>query len=277
MSETIVPPDPPVTPRLEFSRFTDSDVESLALVLSDPEVSRSLTAKATTPEQCRACAAKRIAWHNSAWETHGYGVWALRDRKATVASQNGILGWCGFGEPDVGSDPEILYGLSRAHWGIGLATEAAHGAIKWLFDNRIADGVSAIIFARLNPGSIGVTKKLGMTRRGTMSFAGFLPDPDLACDVLDYEIWRLRDGTCMDLSDLLFQAPYKAGQIVSLGVANRGETEDTLRTAALERPDCQTLDPATVTTRVQESFRLGLSETTMDWYHVTCDVWQNER
>jgi len=59
-----------------------------------------------------------------------------------------LLGWCGFAAPEAeGHDPEILYGLARAFWGQGLASEAA---IAWLFWHTQAPGLSALIFGRLN-------------------------------------------------------------------------------------------------------------------------------
>lgn len=266
------PDSVPFSDRLIFSRFTEDDAEGLAAVLSDPEVTRSITAKATTPDQCLASARKRIGWHNAAWETDGYGVWALRERNGPEPRP--IIGWCGFAEPDVGTDPEILYGLSRSTWGNGLATEGATAAIDWLCDNDVADGISAIIFARLNPGSVAVTKKLGMVRRGTMDFADFLPDPVLARDVLDYEIWRMQHGACIDPKAMLFQAPYKAGQIVSIGTADRDETEAALCTAALARPNFGDGDESEIRVTIADAFRLGLNETTMDWYHVSRSQWQ---
>lgn len=263
----------PSTNRLRFDRFAEADAPGLADVLSDPEVTRSLTAKATTPEQCLACAEKRIAWHNGTWESRSYGVWAVRATDSTIAPPARILGWCGFAEPDVGEDPEILYGLSRACWGKGLASEAAKGAIQWLFDSDIADGASAIIFGRLNPGSLAVAKKLGMARRGTMDFEDFLPDRNLARDVLDYEIWRLREGDCLDPEALLFQAPYKAGQIVTLGIAEPAEIKTALCTAASARPDFSSADRDEVHRKVRAAFAQGQIETTMEWYHVSKAAW----
>ncbi len=46
-----------------------------------------------------------------------------------------------------GHDPEFLYGLARAFWGQGLASEAA---VAWLFGHTQAPGLSALIFGRLS-------------------------------------------------------------------------------------------------------------------------------
>ena len=120
----------PVTPRLRFDRFGDGDAGDLAAILTDPEVTRNITANGSTDERCAATARNRIAWHNSTWDEKGYGVWALRARDDTIAPPGKAIGWCGFVPPDIDAEePEILYGLVRDVWGMGLGQEAARAAI----------------------------------------------------------------------------------------------------------------------------------------------------
>ena len=267
----------PETARLAFARFQDGDAgdaDALGTLLGDPEIARTITANASTPEKRAACARQRIAWHNAAWETRGYGVWALRAKSLPGQEARRLIGWCGFAEPDVGSDPEILYGLARDLWGRGLAGEAAAAAIDWLFTHSEAGGVSALIMARLNPGSLKVTERLGFARRGTMSFADFLPDRALARDVLDYEIWRLGAGETLDPEALLFQAPYKAGQISGIGIAEERATADALSAAARRRPDFAGRDPDALAAQVREAFQQGVRESHIDWYHLPRGAWR---
>ncbi len=141
-------------------------------------------------------------------------------RVRTVDVGRRALGWCGFAAPDIGEDPEILYGLAPQCWGSGLAQEMVRAAIGWLFAETPHQGVSAVIFGRLNPVSAAIAGKLGMTKRGTMAMKDFLPDLALARDVLEYEIWRLGYGRTRDAEALLFQAPFKGGQIASLRLAD---------------------------------------------------------
>jgi hypothetical protein len=185
-----------------------------------------------------------------------------------------LLGWCGFTAPETeGHDPEILYGLARAFWGRGLAREAAEVAMAWLFGHTGAAGLSALIFGRLNPGSLKVTEKLGMTLRGTMPFKDFMADEALAREVLDYEIWRLREGPCDDLEALVFQAPYKAGQVVGAGFAEPAAAEAALCDAARGRDGFAITDPADLTHRVRAAFGQGMAESHVDWYHLTREAW----
>ncbi len=264
--------NPPESARLTFTRFRDSDGEALAELLRDPEITRTITANTSTPERRAACARHRIAWHNGAWGTKGYGVWALRAKDLPAEQADRLIGWCGFTEPEVGADPEILYGLARDCWGRGLASEAAVGAIDWLFAHAKAGGVSALIMARLNHGSLKVAERLGFTRRGTMSFQDFLPDPVLAREVLDYEIWRLGEGETLDPDALIFQAPYKAGQITATGIAGKAATLEALFTAARRRADYADLRLEDLEVRVRGAFRQGLKESHVDWYHLPRQV-----
>lgn len=263
---------PPITERLRFSRFQDSDAEDLAALLADPEIARNITTNGSTPERCLASARQRIAWHNAGWDDRGYGVWALRRGDAP---DDRLLGWCGFTAPDVPSEgPELLYGLARDCWGGGLGVEAARGAIDWLFEETAYPEVSALIFERLNPHSVRVSRTLGMTRRGTLAISEFLPNRDLARAVLDYEIWRLREGACLDSTALLSQVPYKVGLILSTGIAEIEPTERALLEAARARPVFAALDPAVLEEKLSEALRLGLSEGHIVWFCVTRDSWR---
>jgi RimJ/RimL family protein N-acetyltransferase len=267
----------PQTERLSFTRFTEDDAPAFARVLADPEVTRSIMAKATTPEQCLECARQRIAWHNSTWDALGYGVWALRQKTDDDTSAGPIIGWCGLIETSHGPTPEILYGFSRACWGGGLATEAARATIDWAFGEHICDGIDAVIFGALNPGSSAVAVKLGMSHSGKMRFADFLPDEQLGRDVLDYEIWRLSEGACLDFRSLLFQSPFKAGLLVSAGVASETETLSGLLAAAREHPDRGDVSDAEIDRLVSEAFRRGIDDCDLDVFHISHEDWAQLR
>ena len=264
-----MPESVPSTERLCFARFSEDDSEDLAKLLADPEITRMITANAAGPERCLASAKKRIDWHNGSWADKGYGVWALRSKGPGGRPIPQVIGWCGFAPPDLPDhDPEVLYGLSRDHWGQGLATEAARAAIDWLFRNTDYGAVAAVILGRLNPASGRTAEKLGMTLEGTMSMEDFLSTPSLARDVLDYEIWRLRDGDCLDPEALLFQAPYKAGQIASLELTDPAEVKAALCEAARARSDFNSLSTEELEQRVRQAFEEGRSEARMDVYQL---------
>lgn len=261
------------TARLRLEPFTEADIPALAAILAVPDVAKNIVANGSTPERCRSTAASRIAWHNQAWGTRGYGVWGVRSRDASVAPPGQLLGWCGFAEPDVGEDPEILYGIAPVYWRRGLAEEAARGAIDWLFADTACGGFSAIIFGRLNQASVAMIGKLGMKRRGIQSMADFLGDPVRARDIVDYEIWRLGRGASGDTAALLFQAPYKGGLFSTLVPDDPDGIERAFCDAARGRRDYAAMSGAALDGHVRAAFRQGRSEPHLDWYHLPRADW----
>ena len=260
---------PPIieTERLSLQSFTEEDAPALAAILAEPEVTKNITANGSTPERCLASARHRIGWHSRSWGERGYGVWAVEGR--TVNGRAGeLLGWCGFAAPDIGDDPEILYGLAPQHWRRGFGMEAAKAAMNWLLTQTDAGGVSAVIFGRLNPGSVAMIGKLGLKQRGIMTMPDFMPDRQLAKDVLDYEIWRLAEGSTLDAEALLFQAPHKGGQFATLDLGDPRDIEQAFCDAARGRADYASVPRHELDARVRDAFHQGMAQSYLDWYHL---------
>ena len=255
----------PQTQRLRFDRFGDGDADDLAAILADPGVTRHITANGSSSERCAATARNRIAWHNSTWDEKSYGVWALRVRDATIAAPDKVIGWCGFVPPDIDvEEPEILYGLARDVWGVGLGQEAARAAIDWLFQTTSLAGASAIISTKLNPASVNVVTKLGMTVRGTLAYTDFLSPGPLARDVLDYELWRLGEGPADDMDALVFQSCFRIGQLMAVNDDNRDAMEADLVASATHRAEAD----EQVGDAARTAFRAGLATPWMDWFYL---------
>ena len=268
------PPEHPRTERLSFVPFREPDVDDLAALLADPELTRNVTANGATPEKCRSHARKRIAWHNSAWSDRGYGVWALRVHDPEIAPPDRVIGWCGFTEPDIeGEDPEILYGLAAECRGLGLATEAARAALAWFFGHGGDAGAAAVVSTRLNPASVRVVEKLGFARSGVMAFRDFLPDAELAAEVLDYELWRLREGPGADLGQVAFQTAFRAGQLVAVSGADPRAVERELTQAASGRQAVLSDRDGDLSAKVRAAFREGRGNATMDTFHLSRAEW----
>jgi hypothetical protein len=106
-----------------------------------------------------------------------------------------------------------------------------------------------------------------------MSMPDFLPDRALAEDVLDYEIWRLSHGKTRDLDALLFQAPYKGGQIATLGLRDLRTVEQALCIAAAGRAEFASRPQADLERRVRQAFQQGMAEPHLDWYHLRRADW----
>lgn len=255
----------PETGRLIFAPFSAADAPDLADILADPEVARGIMAKATTPDQCLACAQARIAWHNAAWDASGIGVWGLRLRQEDDSS---LIGWCGLTPSGHGGYPEILYGLKRSHWGRGLAHEAARATVSWAFENHVCDGIDALIFGRLNPGSIAVAERIGMKRHGWIAMADFLPDADLGRDVLDFEAWRMAEGAFVDYPAMLQQAAFKSGMLASTGIAPPKEVLGRLRSAVMSRRERPPLPEAEVSRIIDAAFADGMADPALDIFRL---------
>ena len=148
------------TRRLVLRGFLDTDVEPLADMNADPEVMRYLGGarardwSAATIDRCRA-----------QWDRLGYGRFAIED-----AESHAFLGWVTI-EPvereAYADDVEIGWRLARAHWGRGVATEAAGASLDWAFATLPVDRVLAIADPA-NEASIAVMRRLGMTQLATL-------------------------------------------------------------------------------------------------------------
>jgi len=266
--------------RLKFERFNEGDVEALAELLADSSITRNITTNGSTPERCLASARQRISWHNSSWEQYGYGVWSLRAAESNLTSADRLLGWCGFTPPDDDDpDPEILYALHADFRGTGIATEAARHVISWLFDTTPYQGVTAVISTALNPGSVNVVTKLGLSYRQRMVFSLFLSTSELADEVAEYEIWRLAYGPAENLESLIEQVAFRAGQLSTVTSQTVDQMRDLLSNSLLKRYQ----QVATARERdhhqalMSTAFNRGCDDAYMDCYHVTRDRWIESR
>jgi RimJ/RimL family protein N-acetyltransferase len=271
-------PFPTLSPsaRLKFARFDDADAPELASLLADASLTRNITANGSSTERCLATARWRIAWHNSTWERYGYGVWALRACAPELAGVDRLLGWCGFIPPDEDvEDPEIIYAIDAAYRGIGLASEAARQAISWLFEATDYAGVTAVISARLNPGSVKVVTKLGLVQRGRMPFSVFLSGEEQADEIVEYEIWRLAHGPVETLDTLVEQVAFRAGQLSTVTSLTPARLHELLMESLAQR--CQAMGEVKRQDQYRalliKTFDAGRGDGHMDCYHVTRERW----
>ena len=151
---------PIVTQRLEIRPFTVADVPAYALILAKPEVTRYLgTGAPTPPGESESRAARWISMWQEA-ETAGLGVFAVFERES-----GDLIGHCGFTRVPDGR-VEIDYAFDSTAWGKGYGTEAARTMLEY---GREHLGVTELIGMAYpeNSGSIGIFRKLGMSRFGT--------------------------------------------------------------------------------------------------------------
>lgn len=114
------------TPRLLLRRWREEDVAPLAAVNADPEVMRWIGDGSVRDEQQTRSGIEAMEHE---WEAQGFGLFAVE-----IRSTRELAGFTGLSIPDF--LPEVLpavevgWRLGRAHWGQGLATEAAAAAVR---------------------------------------------------------------------------------------------------------------------------------------------------
>lgn len=156
-----------VVPRIETRRlvlrgYRASDLDAFAANFADP-VSTLHTGGVVD---------RRMAWRMltssvGLWLLTGGGWWAVEDR---VSGR--FIGTVGaFFRETAPGDVELGWTVVRAHWGKGIATEAAHAAAAYAFRSLGASQVYAHIDPR-NPASLRVAANIGMSYQGDADFYG---------------------------------------------------------------------------------------------------------
>ncbi|MFE5096246.1 GNAT family N-acetyltransferase [Streptomyces sp. NPDC056638] len=145
------------TPRLVLRRWCADDVVHMSAVNADPEVMRWIGDGSVRDEpQTR----RGIEAMEREWDRQGLGLFAVE-----IRSTGELAGFTGLSVPDF--LPELLPAVEvgwrpgRAHWGQGLATEAAAAAVRFGFEDCGVDRIVSI--AQLGNGaSERIMTKLGM-------------------------------------------------------------------------------------------------------------------
>jgi ribosomal-protein-alanine N-acetyltransferase len=139
------------TNRLLLRMFAPDDLEDLSRIFSDPDVVRHLGTGLPVRRDETEQALLSIIKH---WERHGFGRWA-----AVFKPTGKLIGYGGlrlFQET-----PELVYLLAKPYWGIGLATELAHAALRYGFEEQQFERIIAM--AKIaNVASQRVMEKIGM-------------------------------------------------------------------------------------------------------------------
>ncbi|SCG68154.1 GNAT family N-acetyltransferase [Micromonospora humi] len=146
------------TPRLLLRRWHRADLDALAAVNAQPEVMRYIHDGRTLN---RAETAERLATYQRHWDEHGFGLYAVE-----LKETGEVAGFTGLAVPaflpEIMPAVEIGWRLGRAHWGRGLATEAARAVVA---HTRARLGLRRLVSIHVvgNEASARVMVKLGMS------------------------------------------------------------------------------------------------------------------
>jgi RimJ/RimL family protein N-acetyltransferase len=147
--------DHPLSERLVYRMFEQSDMDDYASMCGDDEVMRYLG---------DGFPLSRVeAWRNMAlvlghWSLRGFGLWAVEER-----STGRLAGRVGCWQPEGWPGLEVGWTLCREFWGRGYATEAGRTALEYAFSRLRQSRVISLIHPA-NGRSIAVALRLGMRR-----------------------------------------------------------------------------------------------------------------
>jgi RimJ/RimL family protein N-acetyltransferase len=145
------------TERLVMRGFRDEDLDALAEISADPEVTKWVgDPNGLTREETW----RRIAYFVGHWELRGFGQWALFEREG-----GRMVGRAGLLQPEGWPGLEVGWLVGREFWGRGYAPEAGRAAIDWAHEALGADHIISLIEDE-NERSARVAEKLGMTVEG---------------------------------------------------------------------------------------------------------------
>ncbi len=145
------------TERLILRPWTEADFAPYAAINADPRVMEHFDATRTRAES--DAGAQRI---KNRIEGRGWGLWALELRET-----GDFIGFTGLDAVDHEAHftpaVEIGWRIAHAHWGKGLAPEAARAALVFGFESLGLAEIVALT-ATMNRNSMRVMEKIGMTR-----------------------------------------------------------------------------------------------------------------
>ncbi len=163
--ETTDRPSKLTTERLLLRPFTLDDVDDVLEYTNDPEWARYQVNIPPVPYSRKDAEALVDMFSDSSNWTH-IGILRI----FAIVLEGKVIGEIGINQREEDRKNErieIVYSLSRQHWGKGLMTEAALAVMNWAFQTCSFNRMYAYCDPR-NVGSRRVLEKLGMKREGQL-------------------------------------------------------------------------------------------------------------
>ncbi|HAP78208.1 MAG TPA: GNAT family N-acetyltransferase [Acidimicrobiaceae bacterium] len=180
------------TERLLLRGWQETDKPAYASLNGDPEVMRHFPTPLTVEQSDEMV--DRMRGH---WASHGFGLWAV-ERLDTGQ----FIGFTGLAMPGWSNVPlvEVGWRLSREHWGLGFAPEAARASLAFGFEHVALPADEIVSFTTTkNFKSQRVMQKIGMRHDPTRDFDHpLLPhwhEKAHVFYVIDREMWRVQQGS----------------------------------------------------------------------------------
>lgn len=154
------------TPRLQLRELSETDAPALFAIYQDPTVMRFMGPPPRSVDE----EIENIRLHRARYyEARGYGLWGVRLRETDA-----LIGRCGLLEASINgaSEVELSYLLASAHWGRGLATEAANAVLTFAASALGLRRVVAFVHPE-NTRSRRVAERVGMRHEGIVPYKAF--------------------------------------------------------------------------------------------------------
>ena len=132
------------------------DLDSLFALYRDPEIRKYFPEGVLTLEETK----EELEWHKDGHPKYPeLGLWATIHKKTgKFIGRCGLLPWDIEGAHEV----EVAYTIAQEYWGQGLASEAAHGILKYGFEQLHLARLICLIEPE-NIASQRVAEKIGMS------------------------------------------------------------------------------------------------------------------
>jgi ribosomal-protein-alanine N-acetyltransferase len=141
------------TERLRLRMYTPEDADAQYRIVGDPEFQTHFPPHDQPTRDKVLVGIGRILEH---WSLRGHGQWALE-----LKGEGQMCGYCGLRFLPETQEIELLYGIERAYWGLGLVTEAARASLRYGFEEMKFERIMAVT-AHANLGSRRVMEKAGL-------------------------------------------------------------------------------------------------------------------
>lgn len=210
----MIPPPILTTKRLRLRPFSEADIERVAELANDPELSRNL--RSFEFPYLVEDAEKWVSSLPDEWQTGKSVVFAvcLRDKQEALIGATGVV------LEQQSNRGELGYWIGRNCWGKGIATEACRSVLDFSFNQLGLNKVVAECLTR-NPASAAVLEKLGMVQEGLLAKHFRKDETQEYCDVRVFGLlrsaWNGRGmgetaGDCHEMLPETHKSPKKPGK-----------------------------------------------------------------
>jgi [ribosomal protein S5]-alanine N-acetyltransferase len=157
------------TDRLGLRRFTAADLDWLAALYGDAEVTRHLGGVKNRAQAQEFLETRILRYYDG---HPGLGIWMTVEQATGTQVGFHLLNHIR-GESII----QVGYALAKPSWGKGYATEMAEAVVGYGFRELRLPRIAGMTSLR-NQGSLRVLEKIGLERRGERAF----PHPDYAAE-----------------------------------------------------------------------------------------------